>query len=132
MALRREGQARQAFLNQLHDRMRRVRRGRDKPLAIFEPFGSKADGDFDATEAYLLDNLAKVDQGPAGKRLEVGLLLDRVLARFGRRPLGAECSQFSPRIRQDHAGNQAAGHEARPVDRQRPDRRLDDLGQSGA
>lgn len=57
-----EGQARQAFVAQLHDRMRRVRRGHDKPLAIFEPFGSKADGNFDATEEYLLDNLAKVEK----------------------------------------------------------------------
>ncbi len=36
-----EGRARQAFVKQLHDRMLRVRRGRDKPLAIFEPFGAK-------------------------------------------------------------------------------------------
>ena len=90
-----EGQARQAFVKQLHDRMLRVRRGRDKPLAIFEPFGSKPDGNFDATEAYLLDNLAKVDKARHRKRLEVGLLLDRVLARSGRRSFGAERPQLS-------------------------------------
>ena len=67
-----EGHARQAFVKQLHDRMLRVRRGRDKPLAIFEPFGSKPDGDFNATETYLLDNLAKLDKA----RRENGLKWD--------------------------------------------------------
>jgi hypothetical protein len=67
-----DGGARAAFVKQLHDRMRRVRRGHDKPLAIFEPFGSKADGQFDATEAYVLDNLAKVDRA----RRENGLTWD--------------------------------------------------------
>jgi hypothetical protein len=64
-----ENGARTAFVKQLHDRMRRVRRGHDKPLAIFEPFGSKADGQFDATEPYLLDNLAKVDRARRENRL---------------------------------------------------------------
>jgi methionine synthase I (cobalamin-dependent) len=73
-----ESHARQAFVNQLHDRMLRVRRGRDKPLAIFEPFGSKPDGDFDATEPYLLDNLAKVDKA----RLENGLKWDYYAIEF--------------------------------------------------
>ncbi len=67
-----DGGARAAFVKQLHDRMRRVRRGHDKPIAIFEPFGSKADGQFDETEAYLLDNLAKVDHA----RQENGLQWD--------------------------------------------------------
>ena len=77
-----EGQARQAFVKQLHDRMLRVRRGRDKPLAIFEPFGSKADGNFDATEAYLLDNLAKVDKA----RRESGLKWDYYSIEFWHDP----------------------------------------------
>jgi len=77
-----EGQARQAFISQLHDRMLRVRRGRDKPLAIFEPFGSKADGNFDATEAYLLDNLAKVDAA----RSESGLKWDYYSIEFWHDP----------------------------------------------
>ncbi len=56
-------QARRAFCDHLRTRMRRVLRGHDKPLAIFEPFGAKPDGDFWETEAFLLDNLAKVAEG---------------------------------------------------------------------
>jgi hypothetical protein len=64
-----EGQARQAFVKQLHDRMLRERRGRERPLAIFEPFGSKPNfvcntaEDFllSCPEDYLLSNLAKVE-----------------------------------------------------------------------
>lgn len=57
------GQARQAFLAHVHGRMRRVVRGHDKPYAIFEPFGARPDGNFNESEAFVLDNLAKVAQG---------------------------------------------------------------------
>lgn len=59
----REGQARQAFRDHLLTRMRRVLRGHDQPLAIFEPFGAKPDGDFWETEEFVLDNIAKVATG---------------------------------------------------------------------
>ena len=59
----RAGQARQAFRDHIHGRMRRVLRGHDKPLAIFEPFGAKPDGDFWQTEPFVLDNIAKVAEG---------------------------------------------------------------------
>ncbi len=59
----REGLARQAFRDHLLTRMRRVLRGHDKPLAIFEPFGAKPDGNFWETEEFVLDNLAKVAEG---------------------------------------------------------------------
>jgi hypothetical protein len=59
----REGQARQAFRDHVQSRMRRVLRGHDKPLAIFEPFGAKPDGNFWETEEFVLDNIAKVAQG---------------------------------------------------------------------
>jgi hypothetical protein len=58
-----EGQARQAFRDHLLTRMRRVRREHDKPLAIFEPFGAKPGGDFWETEAFVMDNIAKVAEG---------------------------------------------------------------------
>jgi hypothetical protein len=59
----REGQARQAFRDHVQSRMRRVLRGHDKPLAIFEPFGAKPDGNFWETEEFVRDNLAKVAEG---------------------------------------------------------------------
>ena len=54
---------RRAFRDYLRTRMRRVLRGHDKPLAIFEPFGAKPDGDFWETEAFVTDNLTKVADG---------------------------------------------------------------------
>ena len=86
------GQARQACVKQLHDRMLRVRRGRDKPLAIFEPFGSKpsfrcnAAEDFLSSdpEEYLLSNLAKVDAA----RRESGLKWDYYAIEFWHDPAG--------------------------------------------
>jgi hypothetical protein len=84
------GGARQAFVKQLHDRMLRVRRGRDKPLAIFEPFGSKPNfrcdraEDFLASnpEDYLLSHLAKVDAA----RRESGLKWDYYSIEFWHDP----------------------------------------------
>ena len=57
------GAARQAFVNHVRSRMRRVVRGHAKPYAIFEPFGARPNGDFNETEAFVLDNIAKVAQG---------------------------------------------------------------------
>ena len=57
------GEAQQAFVAHLHSRMRRVLRGHDKPYAIFEPFGARPGGNFDETEAFVLDNIAKVAEG---------------------------------------------------------------------
>ena len=57
------GEARKAFLAHLHGRMRRVVRKHDKPYAIFEPFGARPDGNFDETEEFVLDSIAKVAQG---------------------------------------------------------------------
>jgi len=54
------GAARQVFLSHLRGRTRRVVRGHDKPYAIFEPFGARPGGDFNETEEYLLDNIAKL------------------------------------------------------------------------
>ncbi len=59
----RAGEARQAFLTHLQSRMRRVVRGHDRAYAIFEPFGARPDGDFNESEAFVLDNIAKVAQG---------------------------------------------------------------------
>ncbi len=60
----RAGQARPAFCEFLQTRMRRVVRGHDRPLAVFEPFGAKpGDNDFWETEEFVLDNLAKVTVG---------------------------------------------------------------------
>jgi hypothetical protein len=60
----RDGQARQAFRDHVQSRMRRVLRGHDKPLAIFEPFGAKPKlDDYWETEEFVLDNLAKVAEG---------------------------------------------------------------------
>ena len=57
------GAARQAFVDHVRSRMRRVVRGHDKPYAIFEPFGARPNGDFNETEDFVLDNIAKVAQG---------------------------------------------------------------------
>lgn len=60
------GQARPAFLAHVRSRMRRVTRGHDKPLAIFEPFGAwpcKAFLSTEPTEAILLDNIRQVARG---------------------------------------------------------------------
>jgi hypothetical protein len=59
------GQARKSFLSHLQGRMRRVVRGHDRPYAIFEPFGAQTSGKdtFGETEAFLLDNIAKVAEG---------------------------------------------------------------------
>ncbi len=57
------GGARTAFLNHITRRMRRTVRGHDKPYAIFEPFGARPGGDFNETEAFVLDNMAKVAEG---------------------------------------------------------------------
>jgi hypothetical protein len=59
----REDAVRSAFRDFLLGRMRRVLRGHDKPMAIFEPFGAKPDGDFWETEEFLRDNIAKLAQG---------------------------------------------------------------------
>ncbi len=57
------GQARRVFLDHVTSRMRRTVRGHDKPYAIFEPFGARPGGDFDETEAFVLDSIAKVAEG---------------------------------------------------------------------
>ena len=58
------GGARKTFLTHLRARMRRVVRGHDRPYAIFEPFGARpGNNQFDETESFLLDNLAKVAEG---------------------------------------------------------------------
>lgn len=58
-----EDDARTALLAHVRRRMRRVVRGHDKPYAIFEPFGARPGGDFDETEAFVLDSIAKVARG---------------------------------------------------------------------
>ena len=55
--------ARRAFLDHLTGRMRRTVRKHDKPYAIFEPFGARQGGDFEETEQFVLDSIAKVAQG---------------------------------------------------------------------
>lgn len=67
-----QGGARSGFLGYLRPRMRRIRRGHDRPFAIIEPFGGKAQGTaeelerfwqfgyFDEDEAFLLSHLEKV------------------------------------------------------------------------
>lgn len=72
--------AREAFVAHIRGRMRRVRRGHDKPYALFEPFGGRTEGGadehnrsvdaayasgnlFDQNEPYLLGMIAKVAEG---------------------------------------------------------------------
>ncbi len=57
------GGARQAFLDHLTRRMRRTVRGHDRPYALFEPFGARPGGDFNETEEFVLDSIARVAQG---------------------------------------------------------------------
>ena len=58
-----EDGARKTFLGHVRSRMRRVVRGHDKPYAIFEPFGARPGGDFDETEEFVLDSIAKLARG---------------------------------------------------------------------
>ena len=66
------GAARATFLAHVRGRMRRVLRGHDKAVAIFEPFGARPGGNFHETEAFLLDNLAKLGaaQRESGHRFD--------------------------------------------------------------
>ena len=57
------GQAHRQFVAYIQSHMRRVIRGHDKPYAIFEPFGARPDGDYNESEEFLLDNVAKVAEG---------------------------------------------------------------------
>lgn len=57
------GAGREAFLAHLKKRMRRTVRGHDRPYAIFEPFGGRANGDFNETEEFVLDMIGKVAEG---------------------------------------------------------------------
>ncbi|OHB85934.1 MAG: hypothetical protein A2V98_03705 [Planctomycetes bacterium RBG_16_64_12] len=57
------GGARKTFLAHVRSRTRRVVRGHDKPYAIFEPFGARPGGNFDETEEFVLDSIAKVAEG---------------------------------------------------------------------
>jgi hypothetical protein len=62
------GGGREAFVSYVRSRMRRTVRGHDKPYAIFEPFGGRMEsgnpaGDYDETEAFVLDMIRKVAQG---------------------------------------------------------------------
>jgi hypothetical protein len=57
------GEARKNFVDHVRSRMRRAARGHDRPYAIFEPFGARPDGNFDETEEFLLDNIAKLSEG---------------------------------------------------------------------
>jgi hypothetical protein len=73
------GGGREAFVAHVRSRMRRVRRGHDRPYAIFEPFGGRRHPDddsppppdaeyadtnlFEENEAYLLDMFRKVEEG---------------------------------------------------------------------
>jgi hypothetical protein len=58
-----QGRGREAFVSYVRSRMRRTVRGHDRPYAIFEPFGGRADGNFDETEAFVLDMIRKVGDG---------------------------------------------------------------------
>ncbi len=57
------GEARKTFVAYLRSRMRRVVRGHDRPYAVFEPFGGRPEPCFDETEAFVLDNIAKLAEG---------------------------------------------------------------------
>ena len=72
----REGQARQAFRDHVQSRMRRVLRGHDKPLAIFEPFGAKPDGRLLGDRRVRAGQHRQGRRGPARFRPALGLLLD--------------------------------------------------------
>ena len=55
------GEARRRFIEHIVSRMRRVRRGHDRPYAIFDSFGSWPDGGFwTGTEEYLLQQIEQV------------------------------------------------------------------------
>ena len=57
------GEAQKTFVAHVRSRMRRVVRGHDKVYAIFEPFGARPGGDFNETEEFVRDMIAKVARG---------------------------------------------------------------------
>jgi hypothetical protein len=66
------GRGREAFVAHVRGRMRRVRRGHDRPYAILEPFGARREEDvgaspkdalFNETEAFVLEMIGKVAEG---------------------------------------------------------------------
>ena len=61
----RQGDARPAFLRHLKSRMRRTVRGHDQAYSILDTYGAQPNGETsnDATEEYVLDNIAKVAAG---------------------------------------------------------------------
>jgi hypothetical protein len=63
LGVAKRGQARSDFVDHVRGRMRRAARGHDRPYAIFEPFGARPGGDFNETEEFLLDNIARLSQG---------------------------------------------------------------------
>lgn len=68
----RAGEARQTFVAHIKSRMRRVVRGHDKPLAVFDNFGSWPSGEYWNTEAYELHSLARL----AESQKTVGRIFD--------------------------------------------------------
>jgi hypothetical protein len=57
-----ENGAREAFVEHIRSRMRRIVRGHRGPYAVLEAFGGQPDGDFYCKESYLLEHLAKVEK----------------------------------------------------------------------
>lgn len=62
------GQGRAAFVAQLRGRMRRVRRGHDKPYAIFETFGGRVSGESGPPGNWMNQQIVP-DSGPHAARL---------------------------------------------------------------
>jgi len=87
----RQGEVRKTFLAYVQSRMRRVVRGHDRPYATFEPFGARPDGNFDETEAFVRDNLAKVARG----QRETGCRFDFYMVDFWPDSRG-DIRQFDP------------------------------------
>ena len=113
------GAAIKAFVAHVRSRMRRVVRGHDKPYAIYEPFGGEPDGpEFDESEQYLLDNLAKVAQGQRETGCHFDFYSIDFWADYQRRSEAVRSRPVSQRADKDPSGIGKAGHAAGLVDRQ--------------
>ena len=113
------GQARENFIAYVQSRMRRVLRGHDKPYAIFEPFGARPDGDFNETEEFLLDNLAKVAEG-SGSPAAISIST-RSISGWISTATSKKCDpqRFPNGLTKIDRRTEEAGDRPGPVDRQR-------------
>ena len=93
-------------------------RGHDKPYAIFEPFGARADGDFDETEAFVLDMIRQVAEGQRDSDCRFDLFSVDFWVDYRGDLTQCDPERFPNGLTRIHDELTQAEHRPRPVDRQ--------------